>query len=246
MATQTLPKRSSGTTSALVPAVALAVNTDNGELIIPATAQSHAGFREWACSDRFPERGRISFVGGEIHVDMSPEEIQHHAKVKQEISFVLGQLNKTLNLGEFCPDGVLLSNDTAELSTEPDGLFVTWESLESRRARLVQRHDNPEEFMEVAGTPDMVLEVISRYSERKDTKLLRRRYFLAGIPEYWLVDARGTKIEFNILLRGKEDYSLQTTRGGWQRSPLFGRRFRLVRERGRMNLWQYTLEVKVK
>src|SRR5256885_8764701 len=47
-----------------------------------------------------------------------------------------------------------------------------------------------EGYLELEGTPDMVLEVVSESSVQKDTKRLRQLYWQAGIREYWLVDAR--------------------------------------------------------
>jgi hypothetical protein len=45
---------------------------------IPAAACTLDGFRKWACSTAFPERGHISYIGGELIIDMSPEEFNHH------------------------------------------------------------------------------------------------------------------------------------------------------------------------
>lgn len=85
---------------------------------------------------------------------------------------------------------------------------------------------------------------MSDSSVRKDTKKLREQYFRAGIPEYWLIDARGPEIEFQILIRGDTDYVAAPSRGGWQESPLFQRRFRLVRRRNPANRWEYILQIK--
>jgi Uma2 family endonuclease len=211
---------------------------------IPASAHTLSGFRTWAKSESFPERGRFSFIDGEILVDMSPEEIETHIKVKAEIGRVLLNWNRKAKRGEFLTDGTLVTNEAANLSTVPDSVFVTWETQETGRVRLVPREGEEGQFMEVEGTPDWVLEVISKYSVRKDSKWLRESYFLAGIPEYWLVDARGEEVDFQILVRGESDYQNEPQRGGWQKSPVFGRRFRLVRQRGRMNHWEYTLETK--
>lgn len=244
MSRATLRKSQRPTPAETTPAVPCSVVLAEGGLVIPATAHTLGGYRSWATSDEFPERGRISFLGGEIYVDMSPEELQNHVKVKHEVTYAITHLNKRLNLGEFYADGALLTNQAAELSTEPDGLFVTWESLEQGRVQLIPREGVVGEYLELEGTPDMVLEVISKSSLRKDTKLLRQRYHLAGVPEYWLINARGAQIDFQILQRQKKDYVAKALRGGWQRSPLFGQSVRLVRHRGRMNLWQYTLEMK--
>jgi Uma2 family endonuclease len=214
------------------------------EIVVPPSAHTLAGFRAWARSDEFPERGRISFLGHEIHIDMSPEEIETHNKVKGEVGYVLIGLNKKRKLGEFYSDRALLTNEGANLSTEADAAFATWATLEAGRLRLVPREDEEGEYVELEGTPDWVLEVVSKSSVRKDTRELRERYYRAGIAEYWLIDARGEAIDFQILVRGPDGYVPTGGRGGWQPSPLFGRRFRLTRRRGRMGHWEYTLESK--
>ncbi len=217
---------------------------DGNAVVIPAKAMTLAGFRAWATSPAFPERGRISFIRNEIFIDLSPEELETHAKVKMEIARVLATWNKKRRRGEFYPDGALVSNATAELSTEPDASFVSWQALEQGRARLVPREGLEGQYMEIEGTPDWVLEVVSRSSVTKDTRRLRQAYYQAGIPEYWLIDARRTDVDFQILIRGKTAYETVTVRDGWQESSVFRQRFRLVRQRIRLGLWDYTLEMK--
>jgi Uma2 family endonuclease len=216
---------------------------DDEIIRIPASANSLDGFREWAVSEGFPRRGRISYVGHDILIDMSPEELETHGKVKFEISRIVGNLVRQRNAGTFYPDRTLLTNRAAELSTEPDGTFVTWESLRERRVRRTPRAGQEGEYIELEGTPDWVLEVVSRSSVKKDTELLRLRYSLAGIPEYWLADARGAQLHFQILVLTADGYVASPSEGGWSRSPLFGSRFRLERSRDPLGDWQYTLQV---
>jgi Uma2 family endonuclease len=214
------------------------------EIIIPASAHTLGGFRDWAKSEDFPERGRFSFIDQELIIDMSPEELETHNKVKSETGRTLLNLNRKLKRGEFYSDGTLLTNVAAGLSTEPDALFVTWECLETGRIRLIPREGEEAEYIELEGTPDWVMEIVSKSSVRKDTKKLREQYFRAGIPEYWLIDARGPEIKFQILIRGETDYVDAPGRAGWQESPLFQRHFRLVRRRNQANRWEYILQVK--
>lgn len=101
------------------------------EITIPASAHTLEGFRAWAKSDDFPERGRFSFIDQEIIVDMSPEELEKHNKVKSEMGYGIIHLNKKLKLGEYYSDGTLLTNVQVSLSTEPDATVVTWESLDT-------------------------------------------------------------------------------------------------------------------
>jgi Uma2 family endonuclease len=224
--------------------VACQIILEGREILVPPSAHTLAGFRAWAKSDDFPERGRISFIDQEIIIDMSPEELETHNKVKVEVGYALVKLNKKRRLGEFYGDRTLVTNVAANLSTEPDATFIRWKTFETERVRLIAREGEEGQYLEVEGTPDWVLEILSDSSVGKDTRRLRAKYHRAGIPEYWLIDARGADIVFHILARGDSDYVESPGRGGWQRSRVFSRRFRLVRRRGRLNLWECTLQMK--
>jgi Uma2 family endonuclease len=211
----------------------------------PPNVKSLAEFREWAKSDDFPERGRISYIAGDLVIDMSPEGLQTHIRVKTELGSVLHRWCRRLRLGAFYPDGTLVTNTAADLSTEPDGTVVRHRSIRSGRVRLIPHQTLVGEFIEIEGTPDLVIEVVSQSSVVKDTVKLRRDYHVAGIPEYWLIDARGEQVRFQILLYRKARYIEQALPGGWQRSRVFGRSFRLRRRRDELGLWEYFLRDKV-
>ncbi len=213
-------------------------------LRIPRNAFSLKGFREWVLSDDLPEKLRVTFVDGEIYLDMSKEELQAHAFAKAEIVRVLLNLNREMNMGRFCLDGVLVSNEKAKVSNNPDAVFMSWDSLEEGRVRLVKGKRKPGQLMEIEGSPDWVLEIMSDSSVKKDTKKLRSAYWRAGILEYWLVDARQPEINFQVLNLRKKGYVASPGKGGWQHSRIFQRHFRLIRQISRLGLWEYTLETK--
>jgi Uma2 family endonuclease len=213
-------------------------------ITIPAGARDLVGFRRWAKSEEFPETGHISFLDGEIFVDMSPQEIQNHDGIKGEVTSRLITFNRRRKMGRFFTDRTLLSNEEGNLSHEPDGTFALWTTLESERVRLVSREGEEGPYLELFGSPDWVMEIVSKSSVRKDTKVLRELYYRAGIGEYWLIDPRGDELRFEILVAGKQGYVAAESKKGWQRSRVFGRFFRLRRRRGRMNLWEYTWEMK--
>lgn len=225
--------------------MATATITDSETPIrIPPSAATLEGFREWATSDAFPERGRISFLDGEVVIDMAAEAYGKHNAPKTEITRVVEGLNREFDLGRFFGDRTLLTSRSAGLSTEPDGMFVTWKSFESGRVTLVPSKADPDDFIEVQGTPDWVMEIVSRHYAAKDVDDLRQAYHRARIPEYWLINALDDAIDFQILVHQPEDYVPVESQGGWFASSLFGRSFRLTRERDRMGLWRYTLDVK--
>jgi len=213
-------------------------------IVIPGSAGTLDGFREWVTSDDYPYDGKMSFIENRIWIDMSPEELFTHNWVKKEITRALDTLAADEKIGEFCPDGVLLSNESAELSTEPDGLFFTYDTIKSGRLRIVPRRDHPEQSVELIGAPDMVVEVLSLSSGKKDRERLRRAYHRAGVREYWLIDALGEEIDFNILVAGEEDYEPTDHDGPWRYSAVFDRWFVLERERTDADFWHYHLRTR--
>jgi Uma2 family endonuclease len=213
-------------------------------VFLPRGTTTLKGFRKWATSDSFPERGRISYLDGEVWIDMSPEEIETHLKVKEAITRTTGNINEELDLGELFPDGALLVDDAANLSTEPDAMLVKWRTYRAKKVTLIPRRGKPCQFMEVHGRPDWVLEIISRSSIAKDTKELAELYHQAGIPEYWLINAMEDEISFQILMRRRFGYEPVRPQGGWHKSRVFGRSFRLERRRNRLGRWQYKLHVR--
>lgn len=214
------------------------------QVTVPNTAHTLDGFRQWAASDGFPDHGKISYCGGEVFVDISPERVDSHNQVKTEIGRVVGNLARESDSGKFYGDGLWITNDRADLSTEPDGAFATWETLESGRVETVLWGETTADGLELRGSPDWVLEVVSRSSVYKDTKVLPQKYHKAGVGEYWLIDARGEAIEFTVFVHQPDGYSAIEPQDGWYRSEVFGREFQLRRSRDRSGGWQYRLDVR--
>jgi Uma2 family endonuclease len=214
-------------------------------LRIPANVFSLEKFRAWAHSEDFPDRGRFSYIGGEIEVEMSPEEIETHNKVKVYCSGGLLNWIQGKNLGELLGDRAFLVNKKAGLATEADIVFCGWDSLRSGRVRYSERKEGSRRYVEVVGSPDVVVEIVSESSVHKDTVLLRDRYFRAGIEEYWLIDARGVDIDFRILERGKSEYVETAADGeGYRRSDVLGASFLLTRSLNPVGGFAYRLLVR--
>jgi Uma2 family endonuclease len=222
----------------------IAIRLESMAINLPTRALTFEGFGKWVWSKGFPRHGRIKFLGEEIVLDMSPEERETHNLVKTAVVSALFSLNQETDLGKLYSDRSLLRNQATGLSTEPDGVFVSWEALEEGRVRLRPHRRRPGQFRDIEGAPDWVLEVVSDSSVRDDTVELRREYHRAGIREYWLIDARGEEIVFQVLQHRRTGYVAARHRGGWVHSKVFGRRFRLERRRDRMGFWQYVLRVK--
>jgi len=206
---------------------------------IPGWVKDLASFRRWARSGAFPDHGWISHLGGEIWVDLSMERAAHN-QAKGAVNGALTQLVQQEDLGSYFSDRMLLANDDADLSTEPDGMFVSHESIDRGKAILVEG----DQALEVQGSPDMVLEVVSDSSVEKDLEVLFDLYWRAKIAEYWIIDVRGETPRFEINRRGPSKYGALRQQGGWVRSRVFQRSFRLVRTVRPGKLSRFTLETR--
>lgn len=210
---------------------------------VPATATTLGSFRAWSASDDFPDNARITFLGGEVIIDMSPERLYSHGQVRVEITRVLSNFVVKRDLGKFYTYGARFVHEEAAVSNEPDAMFARWETLKRSQLRPIPTEDQ-QDYIELEGAPDWVLEVASPSSRTKDTVKLRERYHRASVSEYWLVDALGEEVAFVMLLWEAFGYQPAPGKAGWQRSRVFGRQFRLVRTQDRLG--QPTFELKTK
>ena len=212
-------------------------------LELPLEIRSFSDFRQWTQSEAFPESGRIDFVGGNIEVDMSPEEYYSHNAVKVELVGKLWQILRENSTGELFTDRARIVSETAGLSAEPDVLFFSHETLDSGRVKFIPKAGRSDLFVEAEGAPDMVAEIVSDGSVRKDTKRLPVAYFDAGVREYWLIDARKEELIFQIQLRGEKQFEpVSVDQAGFQKSEVFAKKFSLQRSRNDRGHWTYELQ----
>jgi Uma2 family endonuclease len=178
---------------------------------------------------------------GEVFIDTSPESLETHNKVKSAILADLIAILRAEPLGEVYGDGALVTNLGAGASTEPDLVFATWSAFDSGRLKLVKKTNRDTDYIELVGTPDIVVEVVSDSSVRKDLVTLKTAYFLAGIAEYWIVDARRDDVAFEILTRGTDAFIAKSVPGASQSSVVLAKSFRVARSKNRAGRWDYRL-----
>lgn len=212
-------------------------------LVVPLGVQSFEAFRVWTLSNDFPETGRIDYVNGRIDVDLSPEKFFSHSKLKVAFIRTIGDRVDYEDFGHLVADRSRVVHEGVELSVEPELVLVSYDALASGRVTLTESKNDPEDYVEIVGTPDMVCEIVSDSSVKKDTKELFVAYYEAGITEYWIADARRGKLDFNIFRRGGTGYEATLTGDdGFIESKVLNHSYRLTRSKDRMGMWKFRLE----
>ncbi|MBI3270811.1 MAG: Uma2 family endonuclease [Planctomycetes bacterium] len=210
------------------------------DLEIPEGVGTLDGFRRWVATLAEPAP-RVHYCKGRVDIQMSPQNYESHAPVVCAINRVLIERTEHLELGRYFVPPSWVTVENAGLSTEPDGFMVRWDRLRSGAVRV-----NPEQKSELVGRPDMVMEVVSQNSVRKDQVELLKAYAEAGIPEYWLVDARAAEIDLRIFVLGEHGrYRAQRrTEDGWVISKTWNAAFRLRRFSDRAGMADFRLETR--
>jgi Uma2 family endonuclease len=173
---------------------------------------------------------------------MSEEQLFAHVRVKGEFCRVLSSLEREYQRGFYLVDSARVSHPGADLSVVPDGVFLLNESVQAMRVQLVRGASGG--HVRLLGGPDIVREVLSDSSVQKDTVRLRELYWKAGVREYWLADARRDPPRFTILRTGARGFVAVRKQGGWLRSDVLGKSFRLTQHTDPLGHPAYTLEVR--
>jgi Uma2 family endonuclease len=133
-----------------------------------------------------PDDGqRYEIIGGELSV--SPPPSWGHQRIVGYFYRLLDDFARATKSGRviFAPFGVLLGPHDA---VEPDVIF-----LAADRPRVPSK-DNTIDY-----PPDLVVEVISPSSRRKDRVAKMALYARAGVPEYWTADPMEREFIMNHL-----------------------------------------------
>lgn len=106
---------------------------------------------------------------------MTPAPSTKHQRISRNLVIALGTFVRQHRLGEVfdAPCDVVLSDEDV---VQPDVLFVS-----AARAGIITE-DN------VKGTPDLVVEILSDATRKRDEVTKRKLYEHFGVQEYWIVD----------------------------------------------------------
>ena len=125
------------------------------------------------------------WVNGEVTIFMSASRI--HQSLINFLETLLSWFARRHGLGTVLTAPFEMRVVELGWSREPDLLFIARENLH----RLTE--------MRLIGPADLVVEVVSDESERRDYEEKRLAYQAAGIPEYWLLDPRPQRHQAHFL-----------------------------------------------
>lgn len=124
---------------------------------------------------RFPDDGkRHELIGGKHYVTPSPN--MRHQAILGQLHLLIGNWLEEHPVGHvfFAPFDVVFSDFDV---VEPDLLYL---SHQRAAEALTPAH--------VRGVPELVVEIASKGTKRRDETIKRRLYLRMGVTEYWIID----------------------------------------------------------
>ena len=143
------------------------------------TAFTQRTFRRWVDARPMSDIHRYELVAGRIV--MTPPAGWTHASVENRIAVFLGEHVRRHKLGLVFGSSLgydLPSGDTLE----PDASYVSAERF------AAQPPSRPDEFLRIV--PNLVVEVLSPGSAKRDRTEKKSLYAANGVDEYWIVNGR--------------------------------------------------------
>jgi Uma2 family endonuclease len=152
-------------------------------------ARSRVRFKATDIWDVSDDNLRYEVIDGELF--MTPAPSWQHQEALMKLALIVGQWVYGHGLGRVVqsPVGVVLDEEDG---VQPDLIYVSRE-----RASIISERG-------IEGAPDLVVEVLSPSTEARDRGVKMRRYAVAGVAHYWLVDLRTQALEAYIL--GEDGY----------------------------------------
>ncbi len=158
---------------------------------VPVLPASKLGPYRDADYQALPEEPRCELIYGELVV--TPAPLVWHQVVTGRLLRYFQDLAATHGgLAVVSPVDVRLFDHSV---VQPDVVYVSPERLAIARRRF-------------EGAPDLVVEVLSPGSARRDKVWKLKLYAEAGVREYWIVDPEANAFEFLVLREGRFEVRL--------------------------------------
>jgi Uma2 family endonuclease len=141
---------------------------------------------------------RHELIDGELFV--TPVPVSKHQGISFNLTLALGNFARGKRLGEerTAPSGVRLHDDTLVI---PDICFVAMDRLSIIGEKTID------------GPLDLVVEILSPGTRRRDLTSKRELYARFGVPEYWIVDPDANTLTVLVLSEGHNQPRLHRYHG---------------------------------
>jgi Uma2 family endonuclease len=202
--------------------MAVMLSNERELISVPREVTDLESFRRWFQSEEFPSEAKVTYFDGNVLVEQIMERILH-SEIKSQLHIDIGHRVRQHNLGKTHCDRMRFTNIEADLSVEPDIMFYSHASKSSGRVKIT----DGDATTEVLGSPELIVEVVSNSSSKKDEQILPVKYYQAGVMEYWIVDSRKSPV-MTIMKRGKQGFITSSSQDGWHHSEVLAAQCRLV------------------
>jgi Uma2 family endonuclease len=153
---------------------------------------THPAVREWTYAEfaRLPDDGnRYEVIAGELYVTPAPGSIHQQVSIRLSSLFERFCEEQGAGIAFHAPYDVLFGEGDY---MEPDVIFVR----RDREDEVIKDHG-------AVAAPDLVVEILSDSTERRDRGIKRERYAAYGVSEYWIVDTDARQVEVYRLIGGE-------------------------------------------
>ena len=147
-------------------------------------------------------------IGGEKF--MSPSAPLEHSGILFRLALAIGNYVVANKCGYVFPDDVDVHLPDGNLF-KPDLVVVTDDSK-----GILNWHGS------IYGVPDMVVEVLSKSTRKKDLTIKKDVYEANGVKEYWIIDPRAKNVDVYLLRDGKfvlDESYFKYTAEEWKKKP---------------------------
>lgn len=137
---------------------------------------------------QLPEDRRYEIIDGDLFMVPSPNA--NHQRTLANIFYIFSRHVRENDTGTvYCaPFDVLFSEEDI---VQPDIIFVSNEN------KKIITKDN------IEGAPDLLVEILSPSTSKRDIGIKKKLYARHGVREYWIVDPENETVEI-LRLSGKE------------------------------------------
>ncbi|MFC4776808.1 Uma2 family endonuclease [Paenibacillus sp. GCM10023252] len=157
--------------------------------VTPQMKESGWTYEDYA---ELPEDGnQYEIIGGRLELKPGPGTA--HQRISVELERSLTDSCDSQYIMMHAPVDVIF--DTGE-TRQPDILMI-----HRSRIHIIEEHA-------VVGPPDLVIEILSPNSAKRDRIMKKESYARFGVPEYWIVDPGNLTIEQYVLVEEGQPYEL--------------------------------------